>query len=85
MDQLEIWSERNKMQTNAKKPKDMWICFKKSRPAPDPVYIAGTELHERVTDFKRLGVHMQSDLKWNIHVSRIIRRANKRMYHVKAC
>ena len=39
----------------------MWICLKKLRPAPDPVYIYGTEL-ERMTD-KLLGIHIQSDHK----------------------
>ena len=61
---LERWAVQNKMELNAKKTKDMWITFKKSCPIPAPINIGPTEL-ERVSEFKLLGVYVQSDLKWN--------------------
>ena len=84
MNHLGGWAAKNKMELNAKKTKDMWISFKRSSPVPPPVSIGGTAL-ERVTEFKLLGVNVQNDLKWNTHVSTIIKKVNKRIYHVRAC
>ena len=33
-------------------------------------------------EYKYLGVTVQSDLKWNMHVKNQVKKANKRMYHV---
>ena len=52
----------NKMMINAKKAKDMWICFAQSSSEPPPVRVGDTEL-ERVKTFKLLGVWVQNDLK----------------------
>lgn len=84
MNLLENWAVQNKMELNAKKTKDMWISFKKSCPAPEPVTIGGQTI-ERVKKFKLLGVSIQNDLKWNTHVSDIITRANKRIYYIRVC
>ncbi|KXJ28316.1 Iron/zinc purple acid phosphatase-like protein [Exaiptasia diaphana] len=72
------------MQLNALKTKDMWISFKKSCAAPDPVNINDREL-ERVEEFKLLGVTVQNNLKWNSHVSELITRANKRIHCLRVC
>ena len=37
MTHLERWAVQNKMELNAKKTKDIWITFKKSRPIPAPI------------------------------------------------
>jgi hypothetical protein len=34
LDSMNSWVEVNKMSLNAKKTKDMWICFKQSIPEP---------------------------------------------------
>ncbi len=34
LDSVQNWSDTNKMKLNAKKTKDMWICFGKSIPQP---------------------------------------------------
>ena len=73
----------NKMELNARKTKDMWISFKRSGPAPPPINIGDTII-ERVTKFMLLGVTVQDDLKWNAHVSTIV-KASKRIYFVRAC
>ncbi len=40
LDSVQNWSGTNKMKLNAKKTKDMWICFGKSIPQP-PIFISG--------------------------------------------
>ena len=84
MTHLEGWAEHNKMELNAKKIKDMWISFRKSCPAPKHIRIGGKML-DRVKEFKLLGVSVQNDLKWDVHVSDIVTRANKRMYYLRVC
>jgi len=79
---LERWAVQNKMELNAKKTKDMWITFKRSFPIPAPINIGPTEL-ERVSEFKLLGVYVQNDLKWNIHVSSIVSKARKRIHYLR--
>ena len=55
LDSVQNWSNTNKMKLNAKKTKDMWICFGKSNPQPPNLYI-GDNMIERVDTFKLLGV-----------------------------
>ena len=55
LDSVQNWSDTNKMKLNAKKTKDMWICFGKSIPQPPNLYI-GDDMIERVDTFKLLGV-----------------------------
>lgn len=69
---MEDWTTNNKMELNARKTKDMWISFKRSGPVPPPINIDSTVI-QRVTKFKLLGVTVQNDLKWNTHVSTIVK------------
>ncbi|KAK2555701.1 hypothetical protein P5673_022734 [Acropora cervicornis] len=78
---LERWAVQNKMELKAKKTKDIWITFKKSCPIPAPISMGPTEL-ERISEFKLLGVHVQNDLKRNIHVPSIVSKACKRIHYL---
>ena len=63
MDKLEACAaDRNKMEINAKKTKEMWIRFRKPQSIEDPrsIRIENEELM-RVEVFKLFGVHVQSD------------------------
>ena len=72
------------MKLNAKKTKDMWICFGKSNPQPPDLYI-GDNVIERVDTFKLLGVGCQSNMKWNSHIKEITRKGNRRLHHLRQC
>ena len=61
LDSVQNWSNANRMKLNAKKTKDMWICFGKSIPQPPNLYI-GDVMIERVNSFKLLGVSCQSNM-----------------------
>ena len=84
VDALSKWANDNKMELNAKKTKDMWICFRKAMREP-PKLTIGNNVIERVENFKLLGVWQQNNLKWNTHVFEIIRKANKNLYHLREC
>ena len=79
---LERWAVQNKMEENAKKAKDKWITFKKSCPIPAPSSMGPTEL-ERISEFKLLDVHVQNNLKRNIHVPSIVSKACKPMHYLR--
>ena len=78
------WADKNKMVLNAKKTKDMWICFKECIPEPDILKIEDMDI-ERVKSFKLLGVWHQNDLKWNKHINEISNKACKRLFCLREC
>ena len=82
--QVMNWANDNKMMVNPKKTKDMWISFSQSSPEPPPIQTDGIEI-ERVNSFKLLGVWVQNDLKWNTHVCKITKRANKLLFLLREC
>ena len=40
---------------------------------------------ERVSQFQLLGVWQQNNLRWNYHVEQTIKKACKRLYHLREC
>ena len=84
LEAVQDWSTRNNMIINPKKTKDMWICFNTAIPEPDPLLI-GSEVVERVKSHKLLGVWHQNNLKWNLHVESIVKKANKCLYSLREC
>ncbi len=55
LDAMNDWALRSKMKLNAKKTKDMWICFKSAIPEP-PSLTIGDGTIERVNSFKLLSL-----------------------------
>ena len=80
INEINNWATLNRMTVNVKKTKD--ISFTDAVPEPPRLYI-GNEPIERVNVFKLLGVSIQNNLKWNAHVEEIIRKANKRLFHLR--
>ena len=72
-------SGTNLMQLNADKCKELVIDFKTHKHSFDPLYISSNSLRV-VSSPKVLGLTISDDLSWNLHVSDIIRKANKRLY-----
>lgn len=84
VDGVKLWADRNKMELNAKKTKDMWSSFKKHSDNPPHLCINDMVI-DRETEFKLLGAVIQDNLKWNSHISSVLKKANKRIYHIRAC
>ena len=71
------WSEQNKLLINMLKTKEMVF----HRPNPR-LYIQPPAMPniERVDEFKLLGVHFCSDLRFNSHISKVLTVCNQRLY-----
>ena len=65
------------MKLNPKKCKEMVINFLKYRlTCENRIYAAGN----LVDRFKLLGVWISKDLSWNVHVGKVLKKANSRLY-----
>ena len=71
--------EKNFLELNVSKTKEMVIEFRKNVEAPIPVTIRGTEV-ERTRTYKYLGVTLNDKLTWGDHVDTVIKKLNARSY-----
>ena len=80
--QLESFVEycnKNFLELNVSKTKEMLIDFRKNTVAPDPVLIGGLQV-ERVPVYKYLGVMIDDKLTWNKQVEHIVKKLHPRLY-----
>ena len=79
LDTIASWSSSNWMKLNAKKCKEMRICFLK-----DPIELPHLKIDDQqlelVTSHKVLGLVIQNNLKWNNHIESIFTKASKRLH-----
>ena len=67
------------MKLNAAKCKAMQISFLRTNPPPLQLRIDDTDL-EIMTSIRLLGVIIQDDLRWDLHVRQIISNASRRLF-----
>lgn len=77
--EVENWSTVNKLELNLKKCKELRISFSRTPSSHDNVTINGSTI-EVVGSINVLGVTLQNNLKWNSHVSNIVKKASKRLF-----
>jgi len=82
LDDLSRQSRRDGFQLTKTKCKELRISFAKNKPNFDLVVVNSKPL-ESVTSFKILGLNISSDLKWNAHVSELVKKASSRLYFLK--
>ena len=81
VDCVQNWSVENKMQLNASKCKELVISFTKPKKEfPRLKIISGQS--ETVNHARILGLTISKDLKWNQHITNIVKKANKRIYFI---
>ena len=79
MPKLMDWSQQTKMCLNPKKTKEMIISFGASARLPESLIVDNAAI-TRVDTCKLLGMHIQSNLKWDTHITEIMTKAARRMY-----
>jgi hypothetical protein len=78
----EEWSCDNNKKLNASKTKEMRVNFSSSSPSYPPIAINNQTVNI-VTQAKLLGVTISNDLKWNLHVNSVCKKASKRLYSLR--
>ena len=79
LDTVSSWASMNLMKLNAKKCKELRVCFFKATPQLPPSRIDGQVL-ETVHSHKVLGLVIQDNLKWNENTCMIVSMASKRLH-----
>ena len=79
LDELQNWSTTNHMKLNPSKCFGMNVTFMKTPPIHNDLCI-GESVLAFVTSAKILGVTIQSNLKWDVHVGEILKKCNKKLY-----
>jgi hypothetical protein len=77
-----VWCGNNCLDLNVAKTKEMQFDFRRTRPDVNSVCINNTDV-DVVKTYKYLGVHIESNLKWDELVNAHVKKANKRLYHLR--
>lgn len=73
------WADMNKMNLNPKKCMFMDVSFSRNPYVSGPLRLSGEDLQS--TDvIKILGVKITKNLKWDVHISDIVKRASGRLF-----
>jgi len=81
VDDLIKWSQLNRLNINSKNTKEL-ILGSVDKDSVAPLTVLSTVV-ERVSQFKILGIMVNSDLKWDDHVAAITLKAGKRLWFMK--
>ena len=76
------WAELNDMTLNPDKCVNMNVTFMQNPPEGQPLQMCSKDL-QIVDKVKILGVTISSNLKWDCHVSNIVRKASNKLYMLK--
>ena len=79
VNQISDFTNERGMVLNPKKCKEMIITFLKCKHSENDIFI-GDDFDERVISFKLLGVWLTNNLSWELHVDKLLRKANSRIY-----
>ena len=78
VEDINSWTEMNKMVLNPKKTKNMIFNFSKNNQFVTNIQLKGQKI-ETVEETKLLGTIITSDLKWRRNTEEIVKDGNKRM------
>jgi len=76
------WSTENDMRLNGAKTKEMLISFSKEPPEVATLFVNDTPV-ERVNQCTLLGVQLSSNLTWEGHVNKIVKKANVKLFFIR--
>ena len=82
LNQLDEWSKNNGFSLNPIKCKAFQIYFGKKSVLDTSYYVSNVQL-PIVSSVKLLGITLQSNLKWNSHITEIIKKVNKKLFMLR--
>ncbi|KAI2648571.1 putative RNA-directed DNA polymerase from transposon BS [Labeo rohita] len=80
--QLSLWCSHNNLELNTLKTVEMTVDFWRKPPALTPLTIMNSTV-AAVDSFKFLGTNISQDLKWDIHIDSIVKKAQQRLYFLR--
>ncbi|KAL0154303.1 hypothetical protein M9458_050416, partial [Cirrhinus mrigala] len=82
VEQLSLWCSLNNLELNTLKTVEMTVDFRRKPPALTPLTIMNSTV-ALVDSFKFLGTNISQDLKWDIHIDSIVKKAQQRLYFLR--
>ncbi|KAL0172225.1 hypothetical protein M9458_032536, partial [Cirrhinus mrigala] len=82
VEQLSLWCSHNNLELNTLKTVEMTVDFRRNTPALPPLTIMNSTVAV-VDSFKFLGTNISQDLKWDIHIDSIVKKAQQRLYFLR--
>ena len=80
LDAIGNWTSTNNMKLNPKKCKEMIVSFRRDIEQPPPTLVVENISLERIESHKVLGLTIQNNLKWDLHISEMVTKASKRLH-----
>ena len=84
LDELNEWTNKNKLSLNPSKCQALQVCFKTNTPPHAELSIAGGPL-SFVPEAKILGVWFQNDLQWDKNINEISKKVNQKYCTFSSC
>ena len=78
LDCLQQWADTNNMKINPPKCQALSICFQRTPAVPPSFHIGNSAITNSC--MKILGVHLQSNLKWDTQISSMCKAFNYKLY-----
>ena len=79
---LSMWGRVWRMTFSAIKSLSVLFSCKRNKVTHPPLYLGGSAIPE-ATDHTHLGITLSHDLKWHLHINRIVTKASKRLSLLK--
>src|SRR4029434_6750987 len=82
IDHLVTWCGQNNLELNALKTVEMVVDFRKNPAPPTPITLSDAPV-DSVESIRFLGTIISQDLKWELNISSLTKRAHQRMYFLR--
>ncbi len=82
VEQLAVWCSHNNLELNTLETVEMIVDFRRNPPALTPLTIMNSTV-AAVESFRFLGTTISQDLKWDIHIDSIVKKAQQRLYFLR--
>ena len=82
VEELTEWCDRNYLELNVTKTKELVINFRRAKVNMDQIIIRGQPV-EIVTNYKYLGTIIDNKLDWSPNIEACCKKANQRMYFLR--
>ncbi|KAI4901982.1 hypothetical protein NFI96_008400 [Prochilodus magdalenae] len=79
---LTHWCRENNLSLNVSKTKELIVDFRKQERVHTPITINMAAV-ERVSSLKFLGVHITEELTWSEHTTRVVKKAQQRLFFLR--